>query len=123
MYDDDRWIINFYIICRAVKSKRYDRDDRNMDYRVDNRDYMGGNRGGGRNRDYYYKPSHRGRGGFRAAVGGVSKRMDGYGPPPSKSPFSNSSSYGDERRHKSKDIDSHCHEHSSDKKDSSHSGI
>ncbi|XP_065226926.1 protein PRRC2C-like isoform X3 [Planococcus citri] len=107
---------------RAVKSKRYDRDDRNMDYRVDNRDYMGGNRGGGRNRDYYsYKPSHRGRGGFRAAVG-VGKRMDGYGPPPSKSPFGNSGSYGDERRHKSKDIDGHGHGHDqhSDKKDYSH---
>lgn len=128
---DPRWytsdklktcIINcFLLICRTVKSKRYDRDDRNMDYRNDGRDYMGGNRGGGRNREYYYKPSHRGRGGFRASTG-VSKRMDGYGPPPSKSPFSNSGSYGDERRHKSKDIDSHGHEQSSDKKDSSHFG-
>lgn len=77
---------------------------------------MGGNRG--RNRDYYYnKPPHRGRGGFRGAVG-VGKRMDGYGPPPSKSPFGNQG-YPEERRQKSKDIN--AHEQNSEKKDS-HSG-
>lgn len=101
-----------------MKSKRYERDDRNMDYRMDNRDYMGGNRG--RNRDYYYtKPPHRGRGGFRGAVG-VGKRMDGYGPPPAKSPFGNQGAYPEERRQKSRDVGNHQYEYG-EKKDT-HSG-
>lgn len=73
-----------------MKVKRYDRDDRNRDY-ADDREY-GGNRG--RNsRDYYYtKPPQRGRGrGFRNP-GSLGKRMDGYGPPPAKSPFGASGS-------------------------------
>lgn len=88
-----------------MKPKRY--DDRNRDYRTDDREY-GGSRM--RNRDYYYgKPSPRGRGNtFRNAVN-TGKRMDGYGPPPAKNPFGASSS--EDKRHASNNKESNAVDH------------
>lgn len=90
------------LVCRPVKSssKRYDRDDRGRDYRMDERDYM--NNRGRSNRDTYYsnsKPRSRG-----VYLGGppVNKRMDGYGPP--KSQFGSSSSHPDDKRSKPKEV-------------------
>lgn len=72
---------------------------------MDNRgDYIGGSRM--RSHDYYYsKPPQRGRGGFRGSLA-VSKRMDGYGPPPSKSPFGNPGLHPEDKRQKSVHKDS-----------------
>jgi len=84
--------------------KKLQKDERNRDMRqaegeknfpgsesrrYDKRGSYESNRGGREGFAPRGEPSRRGRGGFRTR-GSVGRRMDGYGPPPSKSPFGQS---------------------------------
>lgn len=97
-------LITFSYICfRSPKQsgKKLEKDERNRDVRrsegeksftaSESRRYekRGGyesNRGGREGFAPRGEPSRRGRGGFRTR-GSVGRRVDGYGPPSSKSPF------------------------------------
>ena len=91
------------LFCRSPKqgSKKLEKEERNRDVRrcegeknfpnSESRRYekRGGyesTRGGREGFAPRGEPSRRGRGGFRTR-GSVGRRMDGYGPPSSKSPF------------------------------------
>ena len=94
--------INLFVCFRSPKqsSKKLEKDERNRDMRrgegeknftsSDSRRYekrgYESTRGGREGFAPRGEPSRRGRGGFRTR-GSVGRRMDGYGPPSSKSPF------------------------------------
>lgn len=87
--------------------RKFDKDEKNRDkqekYVGDQRKYDKFDK---RDGSYVPKgePSRHGRGGgnFRNGRGGISKRIDGYGPPPSKSPFGH---------HEDREREKKCEEH------------
>lgn len=96
----------FWVTFRSPKQsgKKLEKDERNREVRrgegeknfpgsesrrYDKRGSYESNRGGREGFAPRGEPSRRGRGGFRTR-GSVGRRMDGYGPPPSKSPFGQS---------------------------------
>lgn len=77
---------------RGAKAKKAEKDEKNKEIKGD-KSPVPERRGDKQDkRDTYVprgEPSRLGRGGYNARRGGMSKKIDGYGPPPSKSPFGN----------------------------------
>lgn len=71
---------------KGIKTKKYEKDEKNKEIKGDKSPLPE------RKKDSYVprgEPSRLGRGGYNVRRGGMSKKIDGYGPPPSKSPFGN----------------------------------
>lgn len=71
---------------KGMKVKKIEKDEKNKEIKGDKSPLPE------RKKDGYVprgEPSRLGRGGYNVRRGGMSKKIDGYGPPPSKSPFGN----------------------------------
>lgn len=74
-----------------VKVKKTEKDERNKEIRGD-KSPLAERKNEKQQRDGYVprgEPSRLGRGGYSVRRGGMGKKIDGYGPPPLKSPFGN----------------------------------
>lgn len=77
---------------RAAKAKKNEKDEKNRELQGDKSPVPEKKGEKQDKRDGYVprgEPSRLGRGGYNVRRGGMSKKIDGYGPPPSKSPFGN----------------------------------
>lgn len=77
---------------RGAKAKKFEKDEKNKEIKGDKSPIPEKRGDTKEKRDGYVprgEPSRLGRGGYNVRRGGMSKKIDGYGPPPSKSPFGN----------------------------------